>query len=201
MAVVVALALILVGVAPGPARADLAALRPEPPPRWSLGFNAGWGFGLPFPDPDDEVVDTRFAALAPRWALSLGEYRDGSAGDGRLDLVAEGTLLLQHAPRDGLAAGANVLLRYDFDGRGRFRPYVEGGVGMLHLDFDLREQADGFSYSLLAGLGLRWPLSKRLSLDTGLRYHHISNSGLELPNVGLNTLVLGVGLSWSGGGD
>jgi len=194
-----ALVVALLGFSAAPAGADPAPESGDGE-RWSVGLAGGWGFALPFPDPDDDTTDSRLVSIAPRWARPVRAFTEGSAADGRLDLGVEGTLLLQHGPQDGWAAGGKLLLRYDFDGRGRFRPYLEAGLGALHLDFDFDEQSDGFNFSIVGGAGLRWPLSRTLVLDTGLRFHHISNAGTQLPNVGLNLLILGVGVSWGPGG-
>ena len=195
MGVLLALVLALVGAAAVPAHAEAGTGE-----RWTLGLAGGWGLALPLPDPDDDTTDSRLVSIAPRWAVPLRTYTDGSAADGRLDLAVEGTLLLQHGPHDGWAAGGKLLLRYDFEGRGRFRPYLEAGLGALHLDFGFRKQTDDFNFSIVGGTGLRWPLSRRLGLDTGLRFHHISNAGIRRPNVGLNTLIFAVGLSWHADG-
>lgn len=191
----VVLASALLGIAAAPAGADPPA-EPRAEEHWSLGLAGGWGFALPIPDPDDDTTDSRLVSIAPRWSRPLREFADGSAADGRLDLGVEGTLLLQHGPHDGWAAGGKLLLRYDFDGRGRFRPYLEAGLGALHLDVDFDQQSDGFNFSIVGGAGLRWPLSEGVTLDTGLRFHHISNAGTQLPNVGLNLLIVAAGVSW-----
>jgi len=74
-------------------------------------------------------------------------------------------LLTQHEPKKGVAGGGGLLFRMNFLGvRERYAlvPYIDYGMGMVSLDFDLRDQDDGSAFTLLVGFdltGLREPWS------------------------------------------
>ena len=67
---------------------------------------------------------------------------------------------------------------------------------MGSLDFDLRDQDDGFSFVLQGGAGLRWFVSERTSLDAAWTLHHISNAGTHLPNNGINASLPTLGVTF-----
>ena len=73
-----------------------------------------------------------------------------------------------------------------------FKPYIEGGVGVIYTDFQVE------------GQGLRWNFNPQLGIGTEIksngdtffvtvRAHHISNAGLDDDNRGVNSVMLMVG--------
>ncbi len=163
-----------------------------------LGFAAGYGMGfsLGFTG-DGDTRDIGFLALLPRWQVGLSDHAwEESWYGGNLDLLFEPAVLVGFEPRGGVFAGGTALFRYNFLGARRLVPYVEGGGGMGYLDFDLRDQRDGFAFLLQAGAGAQLFVRPGMSVDLAWRFQHISNAGTSRPNNGLNASLplLGVTL-------
>lgn len=107
--------------------------------------------------------------------------------------MIEGTLLYAFEPGDGVAGGVTPLIRYNFLAGDRFIPFVQGGAGILALDFNLRRQSDGVNFTPQGGLGFHYFVSARAALTWEWRYHHISNAGIRRPNMGINSSLLLLG--------
>lgn len=164
----------------------------------TLSLATGFGVGLPIgPARDSDLEDVRYTALLPRWSVGISDCVGQNAWyRGALSLGVEGILLFNHEPHSGFAAGLTPLLHYEFVRRGRLIPYVEAGVGVLILDFDLDKQSDGLNFVSQAGLGVRYVLSERSELILGWRLNHISNAGLDDPNTGLDSSLFLLGVTY-----
>ena len=97
-------------------------------------------------------------------------------------------------PLPGVILGADAGLRWYPWTRGRLLFHLEAGAGALYTWFPLLYSH--FNFNLYPGAGLSFFLTPRLSLDLGYRLDHISNGGLRLPNVGLNSHMFTYGASW-----
>jgi hypothetical protein len=93
--------------------------------------------------------------------------------------------------------GTNIGLRYYQQLSPKFYLYQMLGSGPHFITADLPRQAKGFIFSDNLALGFFKELNtkKSLFLNVQFRVRHISNAGLKLPNAGVNTLNLLVGLS------
>ena len=96
----------------------------------------------------------------------------------------------------GIAYGASfnpVNLKWNFYTRGRVAPYTELDGGVL---FSARTVPPGTSkvnFTTSAAFGAHF-LGDRFDWSTEIRYMHISSSGLQSPNPGVNTLQVRIGL-------
>ena len=90
-----------------------------------------------------------------------------------------------------LVASGNFLGVYEFGSpkTARLVPYVEAGVGLIYTDFQREGQAYRVNFNPVAGIGVRMK-----STFVTLRFHHLSNGGLNDDNRGINSLVLGFGV-------
>jgi lipid A 3-O-deacylase len=96
------------------------------------------------------------------------------------------------------AVGFNPLgLKWNFERRGRFSPYLELGGGVLFSDHNVPTYTNTVNFSPSAALGTHI-LGEKYNWSLELWYLHISNAGLATPNPGLNTVQvrLGVGRFW-----
>lgn len=79
------------------------------------------------------------------------------------------------------------------------RPYAEIGVGFVWLDKPLVYNGTNWSFSLIAGFGIKQEIHK-IPFFAFLRAEHNSNAGnffnLKETNIGVETAVLGVGVSF-----
>lgn len=164
-----------------------------------VGFQAGWGegFSLGFSgDGDGRLVE--YIAVMPQFGFDIsGKVGSGRWYQGNLDVILEAEYFNERAPKSGYSAGGALLLRYNARHWRRLSPYLEIGFGMGHLDFDLRDQADGFVFYPQAGAGVNLALNRHLALNLGWRYHHMSNAGTRQPNNGINANLFLAGFSYS----
>jgi len=93
--------------------------------------------------------------------------------------------------------GSNIGLRYYEHISPGFFLYQMLGSGPHYITADLPRQARGFIFSDNLAVGFFKQLKKDgpLFLNFQFRVRHISNAGLKLPNSGVNTLNVLVGLS------
>jgi hypothetical protein len=142
---------------------------------WSVATGYGFPVHLNRGNSNEHVV-----LIAPSYAIRLSE---------RLDYVLEGHIGLYTSP------GGYMLGFMPFDFRfyvltGETRPYitVAAGVGWTNLD-RLIEIDTHFNFLLQPAVGIRGKLHDGQSWSFEARFNHISNSGVKLPNLGLNTVV------------
>ena len=164
-----------------------------------IGLLAGGGFGLRmFGNRDPDEDQPRIFAVFGRWGIGLSDpLAQDTFYTGNVELDVEPMLLLNYQPRSGWAAGGSLLLHYNFLAAGEsLVPFVEGGGGASHLDFDLTSQSDGFTFPLQASLGLHAFASPRAAVTASVGYYHLSNAGLRYPNWGINTVMIRIGATF-----
>ncbi|MGH9513726.1 MAG: acyloxyacyl hydrolase [Terriglobales bacterium] len=91
-------------------------------------------------------------------------------------------------------AGFNPLnLKWDFATRGRFAPYFELSGGVLFTNHDVPTGTNNVNFTPSAAIGTHL-LGEKYNWSVEVRYLHISNSGLAVPNPGLNTVQVRLGI-------
>jgi hypothetical protein len=161
-----------------------------------LGLLVGDGFGVPiFGSRHREVDHTRVFGVFPRWSIGLADpLARESFYEGNVDFGLEPLALFNFHPRGGWAAGARLLLRYNFLGTGGpIVPFIEGNGGVSYMKFRLDGQTDGFTYPLGLSIGLHALTSERTAWTSSLGFYHLSNAGRSYPNLGINGIILNVG--------
>lgn len=105
--------------------------------------------------------------------------------------------LLRLDGNDGSAnfVGGSAIARWAFIGTGRYRPFLEGGVGVLFGESHLPQTDCSVNFLLQAGPGVLVFLSDTTVLTVGYRFQHISNAGACQFNTGINSSALYVGVS------
>jgi len=159
-----------------------------------LSLGAGTGFSLGFAG-DGDGRDVDFFDLRPRFGVGISDAMGaGKWYMGSFDLLFEGEFLFEFS--GGTYQGGALIFRYNFLSGTRFFPFIEGGSGMGNLDFDLRDQSDGFNFSPQGGAGFHYFVGERVSLGTAVRYHHISNAGINSPNNSINDFTFTASFSY-----
>ena len=81
-------------------------------------------------------------------------------------------------------------LKYNFTSFHRAIPYLELGGGILFTTHDVPDGTNAVNFTPQAGIGLHIPMNSGSNRYFGvaLKYIHVSNAGLSVPNPGLNTL-------------
>ena len=70
------------------------------------------------------------------------------------------------------------------------------GTGPHYITLNTSRQDHGFIFSDNLELGLLYPISKSgIDFNLKVRYRHISNAGLQAPNVGIDNLFFVMGIT------
>lgn len=84
-------------------------------------------------------------------------------------------------------------LKWNFERRGRFSPYLELAGGVLFTSHDVPTNTNTVNFMDQAALGTHI-LGQKYNVNVELRYMHISNAGLGNLNPGINTVQVRVGI-------
>jgi len=91
---------------------------------------------------------------------------------------------------------ANILALYYLEWLSTpgMRPYIEGGIGGIYTDYQVKGQGSRVNFNPVAGLGLEFPRAFGPTIFTALRASHASNAGLCKDNTGVDSLGLMLGM-------
>jgi hypothetical protein len=112
-----------------------------------------------------------------------------------LRFKVEGTAGLTISPEFRAMASVGMLALYylEFISSPRLSPYVEGGIGVIYSDFQVEGQGLRFNFNPQIGIGTEVQVISGAPFFTAIRLMHMSNSGLDSENRGMNSIVGMVG--------
>ncbi|MBI2879594.1 MAG: acyloxyacyl hydrolase, partial [Candidatus Rokubacteria bacterium] len=114
---------------------------------------------------------------------------------GNLEVLGEPFLHYFHDPKERFGTGLSALARWIF-ATGTFLPYVEGGVGVMGGDLDLRRTNCNVNFVVQGGVGGLVFLGERWALTGGYRFQHVSNANICSQNLGINSSLFTLGVSY-----
>ena len=134
----------------------------------------------------------------PKWGLVFTDEFDAQLLSGNFEFFIEPLAAHFYEPFSASGFGATINIKYNFLRFGRWMPYWDAGAGMMWTDYAPRipEISTPFEFVLQTGPGVHYFLTDKLSLVGGIRFHHISNSGLGERNIGLNSWLFNFGFSF-----
>ena len=112
-----------------------------------------------------------------------------------LRFKVEGAIGSTLTPDNDLMISANMLALY-YPGKlseRSWRPYVEGGIGVIYTEFRVKGQEYHFNFNPLLGVGCELPQQNGKNPFAAIRLHHLSNAGIGHDNRGVNSVELQVG--------
>ena len=178
----------VVALSAAPAAAWPAWLRPS---SWELKTGYGWQYTN-----HKRPTNFQLHLLLPSVVIPLSGVMGPSWLRGRWTWNPELLVAIFSHPYVRPMFGFTPLqFRYELEPIGRFHPYGLLGAGVLHSRINRGETGARTNFNLQAGLGIRYALTARTGLMVEYRHIHISNSGLEEHNTGLNTHTVLAGLS------
>jgi lipid A 3-O-deacylase len=163
---------------------------------WDFGVWAGGGFSVPGGTKDTHAINA---------GLRLGKVLTGDHGGGFVRGNFEWSADLmplyyiwQPAPAKNAYAGAfnPVNLKWNFTHAEHTVPYLELGGGVLFSNHAVPLNTSHVNFLTHAALGFQFFNNQRRAFTTAIRYEHISNAGLTVPNPGINTVQFQVGMNW-----
>ena len=162
--------------------------------RWTFG--AQFAFALQNGIPDD-ISHIALLVAQPSVGLTVRYFHSPGFPVSRFSVVNEGMLGGAVHP-SGYLIGNTLLLRLDGKPKRRIVPFFNAGAGILKTSINTRapELSGGTQFDPQGGLGLQYFLSPQRALVFEYRYIHISNNGIQLPNLGLNASMISIGFRW-----
>ena len=163
---------------------------------WDLGVWAGGGFSVPGGTKDTQAINA---------GVRLGKVLTGDHGPGFVRGNFEWSAdvipvyyVLQPAPaKNAYGAGFNpVNLKWNFTNSARTVPYLELGGGVLFTNTEVPVTTSKVNFLTHAALGFHFFVREKRALTMNVRYEHISNAGLAVPNPGVNTVQFQLGFNW-----
>ena len=110
----------------------------------------------------------------------------------KVELTA-GSTITPTAPRAVVSVNALALYYLDFMSAAYFRPYIEGGIGGIYTDYQVKDQGSRINFNPVAGFGFEIPQGQGPTWFTAFRASHYSNAGLHHKNRGVNSFGAMVG--------
>lgn len=166
---------------------------------WTYGAEAGFGYTFDLP-PGKDRSDLKFALLFPNFQYNMtGVIGRGAWYQGALYWHPElnAAYLTNHGGKY-VAGFSPVMLEYKFvDPKRGWAPNLLGGAGFSFTNWDdvAPELGSEYEYLLHIGAGLEF-FRKQGSFSINYRLFHVSNSGIEDNNIGLNAHVFTLGISF-----
>ena len=160
-----------------------------------LSLAGGFSFSHNVPDTRNLETVRGFDALS-HVGYVLTDEAGGGFIRGNFELLAEPTLIHLDASKSATIGGLAVLGRWVFAGGAVVRPYLEAGVGVLGGRTELRQTTCDVNFILQGGPGLMLFVSEQTALTIGYRFQHLSNGSKCAQNLGLNSSLFIVGVSY-----
>ncbi|OGW17346.1 MAG: hypothetical protein A3K09_06235 [Nitrospinae bacterium RIFCSPLOWO2_12_FULL_47_7] len=166
-----------------------------------FGMQMGWGAAVDIP-PRWPRTNWEFAYVFPNYKYNLTGIVGNSFYRGTWSWMAEAGFVEAYHPAAGYVVGFSPLMvEYKFvQPNARIIPYVFGGAGFAYTDWNeksfQREIATNFEFLLHLGAGVEFYKTKQGALSLNYRFFHISNAGIEFPNIGINANVVTLGYSF-----
>jgi hypothetical protein len=175
-----------------------SSLRPEEgfqSGTWHLGLMGG--YSILHKVFQDRIANVHFVPLLLQIGYTVTDVHGSFPVRGSLELLLEPTFIITTSPSTTFGEGASVLLRYNFVTGTRWVPFFDLGVGILHWNLRLPDfLGTQFNFTVQGGPGLHYFATDHLAITGQVRLHHISNGGIETPNIGVNSSVYLLGVSY-----
>ena len=161
-----------------------------------FGAQAGWGWTENIP-PGRNRTDLGFLFFFPNWQHNITGLMGQSWYKGAFFYHMEGGLAFADRDNKFLVGWSPLMAQYKFlDSGRRWAPNILAGAGFSMTnwkDVARRELGSEFQFLLHLGAGLEY-FKKKGAYSFNYRFFHVSNAGMQLPNIGLNAHVFSLGM-------
>lgn len=161
-----------------------------------LSLAGGFSISHNIQDARESLESVKGYHLIPHLGFVLTDEVGSGWARGNFELLLEPTLVRLDARKSATVGGLAALGRWVFARGGPVRPYLEGGVGVVGGRTELHQTTCDVNFVLGGGPGVLLFMSERAALTIGYRFQHISNGGKCTPNLGVNSSVVIVGVSY-----
>jgi lipid A 3-O-deacylase len=160
-----------------------------------FGGQLGWGWTIDIP-PGRNRTDLGFLYFFPNWQHNLTGMIGKSWYRGALFYHMEAGLAFSDRDDKFLLGWSPLMVQYKFlSPKRRWAPNVMLGTGFSMTnwkDVADRELGSEFQFLLHAGTGLEF-FQKEGAYSINYRFFHVSNAGIQFPNIGLNAHMFTLG--------
>ncbi len=143
-----------------------------------------------------EVETVNGFHLLPHVGYVLTDEHGPGWARGNFELLAEPTLIYLEDGDSATVGGLAALGRWVFAGWAAARPYVEVGVGVVGGEVNLRQTTCDVNFLIEGGAGMLFFVSSNTAVTVGYRFHHMSNDQRCSQDLGLNSSLFTVGVSY-----
>ena len=163
-----------------------------------FGVQFGWGHNFNLPPGPPNRTDMGFAFFFPNWQRNLtGVIGGDSWYQGAWFYHMEAGLAFADRDDKFLLGWSPLMVQYKFlSPKRRWAPNILLGAGFSMTnwkDVAKRELGSEFQFLLHAGAGLEY-FKKDGAYSINYRLFHVSNAGIQFPNIGLNAHVFSLGM-------
>lgn len=159
-----------------------------------FGLSLGAGFGMEVITSSDThdwaLGSVRYGCIFTDLVGSNHWYR------GNYELLIELFGGMQFYPDNAYVVGGGPILRYNFATGKRWIPFIDLGGGIAATDIRNGDLSTTFEFNLQGGAGVHLFVRKEVALTFQYRFIHLSNAGLEYPNLGVNNSTFLGGVTW-----
>ena len=154
-----------------------------------------YGIGTTFGSTYDPVTNINFLQFN---AFALYDYEKvwRHAAPEPLRFKVECNLGLTTSNPYRAICSVNMLALYYLDNLSSqsLRPYIEGGIGIIYTDFQVKDQGLRINFNPQLGIGTEILIDSKPAFYVAIRAHHFSNGEIRHEeNRGVNSVVLVVG--------
>ncbi len=155
-----------------------------------IGINLGYGYSF------SSNRDLRFVNAYPCVGYVLTNPLGNGWYRGTGEVIAEGAFSYVYKKQKTYIAGVNLMGRYNFLAHSdSWRPFIQAGVGFIGTNLKVRGLGSDFNFKPNVGGGIQYFWNRCNAIHLEWRYEHISNGGIDDPNVGLNLSNFLIGFS------
>lgn len=160
-----------------------------------FGAQLGWGWTVDIP-PGRDRTDLGFLYFFPNWQRNLTGIIGQSWYKGAWFYHMEGGIAFSDRDDKFLVGWSPLMAQYKFlSPKRRWAPNVLAGAGFSMTnwkDVADRELGSEFQFLLHLGAGLEY-FKKKGAYSINYRFFHVSNAGMQFPNIGLNAHMFTLG--------
>ncbi len=161
-----------------------------------FGAQLGWGWTADIP-PGPNRTDLGFLYFFPNWQHNMTGLIGDSWYKGALFYHMEGGIAVADREDAFLVGWSPLMVQYKFlSPERRWAPNVLLGAGFSMTnwkDVAERELGSDFQFLLHAGAGLEY-FKNEGAYSINYRLFHVSNAGIQFPNIGLNAHMFTLGM-------
>lgn len=162
---------------------------------WDLTLSGAYSFSFDSAGRDLATVDGFH--VIPHVGYFLTHEHGPGFLRGNFEVLAEPTLIhYDDGDESATLGGLAALGRWVFATSAVVRPYIEAGVGVLGGEANFRQTNCDVNFILEGGVGALVFVSPRAAFSAGYRIHHVSNGDACSNNLGLNSHVFILGISY-----